>query len=474
MSEQIITIIFFALCLGQVWALGRSRLTAVLYYISVASLPYFSFWLGVTWDSARVCGAILILGGIMRYRQHRRIALWNSPWFVLFFSYMVILTIVSSMFWPVESMSGRSAAYGPLRAYVQVFNWLIMAGVAWQIALALSQNGALEKARRWLIGLGMFHCSVGLYQVVAFWTGLPLTGIRRVAVGVGLDSSAPHVAIASLGGIPIFRPTSFAGEPRSLAAISLLWIAALLTIYVQGQLNRRTLTALSVSLLVLALTLSTSGWGGFFCCLGLLAFITVTRRKSRSKMLFVIAALVAIFMTIDSTGLLPAKISLRSVFEQRWTTRVQDPFADMAVQETLKVLRANPHFYVIGTGAGGMSFYIAENRQGSDVILASTVSLICVLGDLGLIGLFLMIMVMSGGIKILLFQGSTCDDTCRFLAFMGCVCFCQYMISAPSWMLAAAFGFSLAAVFRSKAIVRARIAIRNKPIAKTGAELPCK
>ncbi len=471
MSEQLITIIFFAICFGQVWALTRSRLTAVIYYICAATLPYFSFWMFVSWDPARVCGSILVLGGWALYRRPEGVPQAGSYRLWIFFGYMVFLTLAGAMFWPVEAMSGRSAAYGSLRPYVQIFNWSIMVGVAWQIAQALSTRGAFKIARRWLIVLGMLHCTVAIYQVVAFETDLPITGIRRVAVDVGLNADDPHLAMTTIGELPLYRATSFAGEPRGLASASMLWITALFTLYVQGRANRRTHMALLLSLLVLVLTLSTSGWGGFFCCLALMLYFASSHRKSRWLGAFVVLLLfLGILMAVDSTGLLPEQISLSSIFENRWTERVDDPLTDMPVKETLKVLSAYPQFVLFGTGAGGMSFYIAENLGGREVILAATVGWVCILGDLGLAGILLMITAMWGGIRNLLFRWAASDDVSRYMAFMGCVFLCQYMISAGSWMLSCAFGFLLASQFRSEAMARGKINISEALQASAGEE----
>lgn len=471
MPEQVITIIFFAICLGQVWALTRGRLTAVIYYICVASLPYFSVWTFGTWEPARVCGLLLILGSVFFYRHHKGFPRFNRHPFFLFISYVYFATLVGALFWPIEAMSGRSAAYGPLRAYIQIFNWGIIVGVAWQIALVLCDKSAFEKARPWFIALGLFHCAVALYQVTAFETGLPITGIRRVAVGVGLTPDDPHLAIATIGGVPIFRVMSFAGEPRSLGSASMLWIATLFTLYVQGRANWRIHLALLLSLLVLFLTLSTSSWAGFFCCLALALYLAASQGKSHWFGAFAVFLLfLGILMTVDSTGLLPEQVSLSSVFEKRWTERMEDPLADMPVKETFKVLSANTQFVLFGAGAGGMSFYIAENLGGREVILAATVGWVNFLGDLGLVGLFLMIAAILGGIRNLLFRRSTRDDVSQLLSFMGCVFLCQYLISAPSWMLSVAFGFLLASQFRSKTIARSRIVIRKTPQASAGEE----
>ncbi len=405
-----------------------------------------------------MCGAILVLGGLVLYRRPEGVPQSGSYLLWTFFAYVVLVTLAGSLFWPFEAMTGRSAAYGPLRSYIQIFNWSVLVGVAWQIAQALSTRGAFEIARRWLVVLGMFHCSVALYQEAAFWNGWPIMGIRRVASGVGLSPEAPHLSFATFGGLPIFRITSFAGEPRGLGADSMLWITALFTLYFQGRANYRIHFALFLSILVLFLTLSTSGWGGFFCCLALVVYMVSTHGKTHwiSAMVMIVFFL-GLLMAVDSSGLLPEEISLISVFEERWTERMENPLADMPVQETIKVLSASPQFLLYGTGAGGMSFYIAENLGGREIILAATVGWVSILGDLGLAGILLMIAVMWGGIRNLLFRRVAGDDISRYMAFMGSILFCQFMISAELWMLSCAFGFLLASQLRSDAISRARI-----------------
>jgi len=453
MPERVITAIFFALCLGQVWALSHSRLAAVIYFIWVATLPYFSFWMFVTWDPSRVCGIILALGGLVLYRRPESVSATGSWPLWIFFAYVVFLTLTTSMFWPVEAMHGRSAAYGTLRPFIQIFNWGTMIGVAWQIAQVLSTRGAFETARRWFIILGIFHITIALYQLIAYETGLPITGIRRVAVGVGLTPETPHISTATIGGVPIFRPTSFAGEPRSLASASMLWITSIFTIYAQGYTTWRIHLVLLLSLLVLFLTFSTSGWGGILCCLALAAYLVATHRKSRwFGASMVLLLFFGVLLALDASGLLPEQVTLIRVIEKRWMERIANPFLDLPVAETLKILSANPQFVIFGAGAGGMSFYIAENLGGQKFILAATIGWVNFIGDLGLVGLVLMLAIMWGGMRNFIFPGVARDDVCRYMSFMGTVFLCQYMIYAGMWMLATAFGFFLASEFRSKAL----------------------
>ena len=237
MPENIITIIFLILCFGQLWALKQGRLPAVIYYICVATMQYFSFWMFITWDLQRACGLILVAGGLFLYRRPMEIPPSYSRGLKVFFTYIVFITIVGSFFWEIRAMSGSSSVYGSLRPYVQILNWAIILGVAWQISLALYEKNAFAKVRNAFVLLGLMHCAYALYQLIAFWLGLPMTGIRRPAADVGLEAMFPHLSFATIGGIPLYRVTSFVGEPRSLAAVSMLWIATLFTFYFEGKGN---------------------------------------------------------------------------------------------------------------------------------------------------------------------------------------------------------------------------------------------
>jgi len=173
---------------------------------------------------------------------------------------------------------------------------------------------------------------------------------------------------------------------------------------------------------------------------------------------------------VDSMGWMPEEVSLKTVFEERWTSRILQPLSDQPVEETLYVLSNNPLLAIFGAGAGGMSFYIAQNLGGYELILASTVGIVNLIGDLGFVGLSIMLIVMWPGIRNLLFRRAANDDVCRCLSFMGCVFLCQCLISAPSYILSASFGFFLASQFRSQAMARYRIFINKIPHPTHGEE----
>lgn len=176
MSEKIAVFVFCILCAGQVVALLKGRLTAVRYFIVVAPLGYFSYWKFLTWNPARVCGLLLIAGGIFLWRHAKGTPRFTQHRMFLFLFYLTIVMLIGSLFWLTQALSGaRSSAYndGLVRAGVGIFNWFIVVGAAWQIAKALSQPGAFEKVRNTIVIVGMLHCAYAVYQVTAYYHACP-------------------------------------------------------------------------------------------------------------------------------------------------------------------------------------------------------------------------------------------------------------------------------------------------------------
>ena len=235
MQEKLVIAILLLICAGQVWAIFRGRLTASIYYCCVAPLGYFSAWMFATWGPDRLCGMLLIAGGMLVFRPVPGAPRFAQHRIALLLAFLVLMTIVGSFSWPVEAMAGKSAVYGSLRGAVQIVNWLILAGAAWQVAIALSLPGAFEKARKAIIIVGVLHSGYAMYQVVAYSTGLPATGIRRPYSGARGAHGGDQVAAFTVGKGRITRPGSFIGEPKGLGAISLVCIAAILSLFMEGR-----------------------------------------------------------------------------------------------------------------------------------------------------------------------------------------------------------------------------------------------
>jgi hypothetical protein len=444
LQERVILLILLLICAGQVWTIFRGRVTAAIYYCCVAPLGYFSVWKFGTWGPDRLCGVLLIAAGLLVFPRVRRAPRFDRHPLALFLLFLVSITIVGFFFWPIEAMAGKSAVYGSLRGAIQIVNWIIFIGAAWQIGIALSQPGAFEKARKIIIIVGVLHSGYAFYQMAAYATGLPATGIRRPYQGVGAESE--QYAAFAIEGRQIGRVGSLIGEPKGLGAISLVWIAATLSLFMEGKTNARLIGALIISLAALFMTFSTSAWGGFVCML-LIAF-WVTRGQFPWRFTGVLPpvfVLIAGMAILNSSGVLPEGIGVAPIIQSRTVERKY--LGDMPEIEAMKVLADRPHMIPFGTGLGGMSFYIAENLGGSHIIFFPNTGLLAYVCDMGVIGIALLFIALWGGLRPILTRSTRADATTRSLSFIGAVCLIQSFIFDAGITLFA-LSFLLAADFR--------------------------
>ncbi|MDF1593770.1 MAG: hypothetical protein P1P89_19860 [Desulfobacterales bacterium] len=449
MPEKIIITILLLICLGQVWAIFHGRLTAAIYYCSVAPLGYFSVWKFGTWSPDLLCGLLLIVAGLLVFRRTPGIPRFGRHRLVFFLVFLILNTLVGSVLWPIGSMAGKSAVYGQLRGVGQILNWLIIIGAAWQIGIAFSQTGGFEKARKVIIGVGVLHSVYALYQVIAFYLSLPMTGIRRPYSGIVADVMNEHFAAFQMGGATIYRASSLIGEPKGLGVISLVWIAALLTLLMEGKTRHRSRTtwALFLSLVVMFLTYSTSAWIGFVGMMAIALWTLRNRFASRlARLLLLLALLIGGLAIVNFSGVLPKTPGgIISIVQERTTGR--EYLRDMPEIEAIQVLAEHPWMILSGTGLGGMSFYIARNLGGSDIILFPNTGLLAYISDMGLIGITLLIFSLRGGLRPTLTPSTQSDEITRSLSFIGTVCLMQTFIFSAG-ILMFGLAFLLAAEFR--------------------------
>lgn len=467
MQENVILAVLVLICVGQIWAIFRGRLTAAIYYCCVAPLGYFSIWKFATWGPDRLCGMLLIAGGLLVFRRASGIPRFPRHPLAIFLAFLIFITLVGTWFWPIDAMTGKSEVYGHLRGVVQIVNWLILAGAAWQVAIALSLPGGFQKAVRVLIVAGVLHSTYAIYQMIAYSTGLPATGIRRPYEGVGIESGGEQVAAFQIGGLDIYRPGSLIGEPKGLGGISLVWISAMLALYMERNMERKASLfinwAMVVSLIAVFSTFSTSAWAGLVGAMSI--SVWTSRRKFRSRLtrfLGLVFVLISSLAFVSVTGLLPDEFGLASLVEER--TVLREYLADLPEIEAKRVLNAHPEMLLWGTGLGGMTFYIAENLGGSDIVLFPNNGLLAYICDFGLIGIALLIFTLWGGLRPTLSSGARVDADTRSLSFIGTVCLMQTFIFDAGIGLFA-WAFLLAAEFRcrslKKFILHRQLATRN-------------
>lgn len=459
MSERLVTIIFIALLCGQIIALFKGRQVAVKYYFFAAPLGYFGIWFFLTWDPARACGLLLIAGGFFLWATVEGRPRFSRHILSLFLVYIVVITFIGSFFWPIEAMAGVTEVYSYLRGPVQILTWLIMLGSAWQIAIALSQKGAFDNIRKFIITIGVLHSLYAIYQVVAYYTGLPLTGLRRAAMGVTMDLDGEQLAMTSYANIDIFRATSLVGEPKSFGAISLIWITLILTLYLEKKSDSKLAWTLILSLVALGLTYSSSAWVGL-----LIAFVIYLRFSGFRfvKMLSACLILVAGFAVIFSLDLLPLSgtdvlniISERST--QRWGGSTSEVLQDLPEVEAIEVLKKHPEMAIFGTGLGGMSFYIAQNLGGGQsIILFPNTGVLAFLCDIGIVGIGLLFVCLIKGIRPTIDVSRSYAPQVRSLSFVGATLFAQCFVFSGG-LLPFAIAFLLASEFLNKQLHREHV-----------------
>ena len=455
MSEQVIIIILFFICLGQAWAVLKGRKTAVTYYICVAPLSYFSIWQFGTLDPARLCGVIIIAGALLKFQRPKWIPAFRHHSFFYFTLYVIGVTFIGSFFWPIDAMVGRSIVYEKLRSTVQILNWLIAVGVAWQIAISLSIPNDFKKIRKIVIAVGIVHSLYALYQIFAFYFNLPMTGINRPYSEIGEAYGISQYGIHTFENIGIYRVNSFVGEPKHFGTISLIWIGLLLSLYLEGAKERGLFLKTLLFFIVLLLTQSTVAFIGCLIALILATVGSFYYRKTNLH-IFIIALLIIGCGTIllDKMNIFSiGKGNIIEIISERSTQRLSDIVLngpnDLPEIEAIEVLKQKPYLGLLGTGLGGISFYIAKNLYGSDIILTPNNGFLSFICSIGIIGVFFMIICFKRGIYLALSSAHHVKKEIKSLAFVGLILILQSFVFNSN-ILTFAFGFLLAAEFMNR------------------------
>ncbi len=450
MSEVVIVTIFLALVVGQAIALFRGRVAAVKYYICVAPLGYFDTWFVFTWAPARVCGLLLIFAGLTLWRNDDRGSAFLRHPLAKFTAYIIVTTLVGSLLWPVEAMEGPSAVYSSARGVVQILNWMITIGVGWEISKAFSRS--FLHIRPTIIWAGCLHSAYAIYQVVAYYTGLPFTGLRRAAEGLTTDAEGEQLALTQYADMLLYRATSLVGEPKSFGAISLLWIAAVLTLYLERKATAKHRFILSAMLVALALTYSTTAWAGVLVAIAVFIKLSGFRSANLLGAGFLIAALLS---TMLSSGILTLSadeilgiVTLRT--SDRLFGEASELLEDLPEVETRKILAAHPEMLIFGTGLGGISFYIAENLGGGiSTILFPNLGILGFICDLGLVGTAFLVFCLRRGLRPVFSPSAPVFKPALVLSFLGVVLFVQCFIFGGGLL-----PFALASLLASERIVQ--------------------
>jgi len=455
LSEQIVTSILILICFGQVWAVLQSRTTAVLYYFCVAPLGYFSIWQFGTLDPARLCGGLLIIGALFRFGRPEGIVPINRHAFFYFSLYVICVTIIGLFFWPTESVSGRSLVYSTLRPVVQIINWLIIAGVAWQIAIVVSVPENFQKIRKLVIMIGVLHSFYALYQIVAFYAGFPVTGIRRPYSEIGTAYDVVQYGLDNYFGVILYRVNSLVGEPKTFGTMSLVWIGLLMSLFLESKQDKSSIWKMLLFLVVLLLTYSTVAITGTLISISLFLLLSIYNNKLGvwSFIVWVFALGVGMFVLGKYNALGLGTGSLLEIFSERtiqsWQSILIFGPSDLPEVESLEILKERPWLIWFGTGLGGISFYIAQNIGGSDIILAPNTGLLSFICSIGIVGILFMIIIFRRSLLLPFTLTDSVDKAVKSLAFVGLCLFLQCFIFSAG-ILPFAFAFLLAADFMAR------------------------
>lgn len=429
-GNRLIDLVFLVCAvIGQILAIRSSRENGVLYYVCLAPIGYFQWWLWGTWDVARLCGVVLATTEWWSAHRASRTNGGLVP-LAVFGAYGVVVTLVMSRFWPIESMAGASSAYGPWRWLVQILNWLIMLGVARQVALCRGSEVFLHRLRAATLPVGALLCAYAVYQYAAYQYGLPATGIRRT---FGFEEEVAAYATTS---IHVPRPGSLVGEPKGLGLACVFWIAVWLLPGRPKQRLGRGLDYLMGALIAatLWLTASTSAWAGAMSAVGYAAAFRAGRRRLLLK---VVAGVFFVLATVNFTQSLGAP-ALRDVVEARWTSRIQEPLNDASERLTLELLAQRPMSSICGFGLGGVSFYLAEALGGGQVlILAPNNGFLTLLTSVGVVGLALLSWIAFSSISVIV---RTQLPVARGIGAVATAVLTQCLIFPQDWLFSVALG----------------------------------
>lgn len=429
--------------------------TAVTYYICVAPLSYFSIWQFGTLDPARLCGGLLIIGALLRYKRAPGIPLGTRHPIFYFTLYVIGITIIGSFFWPLEAISGRSTVYSLFRPLVQVFNWLIIVLVSWQIAVVLCNHDDFHRIRKIIILMGVLHSFYALYQISAFYLDLPMTGIRRPYSEIGKGYGIPQYGIDTYMNTALYRVNSFVGEPKHFGTISLVWISLLMSLFLESKQDKVSILKMFLFLVVLLLTYSTVAITGALITMSLFLLLSIYYNKSGlwSFILWVSSLVVIIFILGTYNILGFGTGSILEIFSERtiqsWQSILIFGPNDLPEVESLEVLKERPWLIWFGTGLGGISFYIAQNIGGLDIILSPNTGLLSFICSIGIVGIVFMIIVFKRSLLLPYTLTDSVEKEVRSLAFVGSCLFLQCFIFSAG-ILPFAFAFLLASDFMAR------------------------
>lgn len=378
-----INAVFLLLCAGQLAACMKSFRVMVLYYLFAGSMAYFTLPYFGNFDTYRVCGIMVIFCSLVKYRWAFRDFFDNS--FMLYIFYVIAVMAVMAFYWPLENFQG-SPIHREYRVFVQLLSWVIYVMLGALISWIYISKEDFDFFVNGCKYIALFHCFYGIYQFFAYKYNLPMTGIIRNNI---VDNGLEELAEFNLGGDMVFRVTSFAGEPKTLASL-LLAIAGLIMaqhLSKKKSIDFFTVFVMTVMGICYFMTYSTSS----YLMLGGLILLYLWCKDIRElRIVALLGAIAVIFLIFwgDKIG---------DIMEVRFYERIEGE-QDPPVACTMELLTNSWSYLILGLGSGGISFYLADMLGDLARYRTHTpnIGIVYMLSESGIIGLILLIVPFLG------------------------------------------------------------------------------
>lgn len=435
MSTLVLDIpVAIAVALFLIAVLLRHGIKAFVAACIAASSFGAQFSLGVTLSIAKILPIIMIPAALRRGDT-------GLSLYVPFLFYAIGITLIASFLWTIPI--GVSFFYGDARAFVQIFNFIMLALVARAIALALRERTTVERLWDFMTITVIIHGIASLYQLVAGFFNLPVIGISR-PFGLTLESGvADFAAFGTSAGTTIIRPGGLAGEPKGMAVVFGIYIIAFLfcgrSLALRWRGFNLSKVSFALSILGFIAAFSTSAIIGMAAAMGFTTLLMGVGRQ-RLKLIyasFILLLCLALWMYLTGVSSLD---ELYGVVGERTTGRLGDEL-DIPIAASIDAMIRQPFIAIFGYGMGGSSFLVMEYLgEVFKYAYAPNVGAVFFIVELGIIGTGLLLYpLFSGNFRTGRFARKTGDVHVTLLT----------AISSSTFILSFAgsgipFGYSLA------------------------------
>lgn len=338
-----------------VWARLRRREEEVQALCQIVATFWAQHSFGVSWSLARLVPVISAMG-VFRLRPK------GLRLYLPFLLYVVLGGLISHAFWDIPSTI--TFWYGEGRTFLQLLNYLVLAGSAMALSGALATKDGVRLLVFSLQGAAAIHGIGSIYQLVAGNFGLPLIGVSR-AHGLTLDDGIADVAaFLTANSRELLRPGGFMGEPKTAAV--LFGTVLLHAVFCGGSIHLRR-SAIDqgrrfaipiISAIGFVFAFSTSAYLGFLIAVPLLLMLLPSRGGARGPVTISIA-LFAMFIvggaTVANTGI----VEWIDIIDERTVGRLDAPL-DPPVEACLTFMRDNLWAGILGVGIGNSSFVVMQ------------------------------------------------------------------------------------------------------------------